>query len=117
MLADRGHDSDCLRQALLIQRILPFIPSRIGRKAHQQTDRQRYQDRNRIERMFNRLRQMRRIATRYDKTALSFHEFPQPRRRKTLDQISYQRDLVMPTDRLNANNVTMKTSPTALTLS
>jgi len=75
MLADRGHDSDCLRQALLIQRILPFIPSRIGRKAHQQTDWQRYRDRNRIERMFNRLRQMRRIATRYDKTALSFMSF------------------------------------------
>ncbi|MCP1237723.1 transposase, partial [Gluconobacter kondonii] len=32
-------------------------------------------DRNRIERMFNKLKQMRRIATRYDKTALSFTSF------------------------------------------
>ncbi|MBF0865247.1 transposase, partial [Gluconobacter sp. R71646] len=35
----------------------------------------RYRDRNHIERMFNRLKQMRRIATRYDKTALSFKSF------------------------------------------
>jgi len=34
-----------------------------------------YKDRNRIERMFNRLKQFRRIATRYDKTALSFIGF------------------------------------------
>nr|WP_122050034.1 transposase [Asaia bogorensis] len=51
------------------------VPSREGRKAPQQTDWQRYRDRDRIERMFNRLKQMRRIATRYDKTALSFVSF------------------------------------------
>jgi transposase len=38
-------------------------------------DYRRYKDRNRIERMFNRLKQSRRIATRYDKTALSFESF------------------------------------------
>nr|WP_249198583.1 transposase [Gluconobacter cerinus] len=75
MLADRTYDSDCFRQKLLIHRILPIIPSRNGRKAPQQTEWQRYRDRNRIERMFNRLKQMRRIATRYDKTALSFMSF------------------------------------------
>ncbi|WP_264816049.1 transposase, partial [Gluconobacter kondonii] len=41
----------------------------------QKTDWRRYRDRNRIERMFNKLKQMRRIATRYDKTALSFMSF------------------------------------------
>ncbi|WP_244616225.1 transposase [Rhizobium sp. RU20A] len=34
-----------------------------------------YKDRNRIERMFNRLRQFRRVATRYDKTRKSFSAF------------------------------------------
>ncbi|QEH95267.1 IS5 family transposase [Gluconobacter thailandicus] len=75
MLADRAYDSDRFRQELLIHGILPVIPSRKGRKAPQQTDWKRYRDRNRIERMFNRLKQMRRTATRYDKTALSFMSF------------------------------------------
>ncbi|MBS1079040.1 transposase [Gluconobacter kondonii] len=46
-----------------------------GRSVPQKTDWRRYEDRNRIERMFNKLKQMRRIATRYDKTALSFMSF------------------------------------------
>ena len=75
MLADRGYDSDCFRQDLLQRGILPVIPSRKGRSAPQKTDWQRYRDRNRIERMFNHLKQMRRIAARYDKTALSFMSF------------------------------------------
>nr|WP_231878058.1 IS5 family transposase [Gluconobacter albidus] len=75
MLADRGYDSDGFRQDLLFRGILPVIPSRKGRNAPQKTDWRRYRDRNRIERMFNRLKQMRRIATRYDKTALSFISF------------------------------------------
>ena len=72
MLADRGYDSDSFRQDLLIHGILPVIPSRKGRSTPQKTDWRRYRDRNRIERMFNRLKQMRRIATRYDKTAESY---------------------------------------------
>ena len=75
MLADRGYDSDSFRQNLLIHGILPVIPSRKGRSIPQKTDWRRYRDRNRIERMFNSLKQMRRIATRYDKTALSFMSF------------------------------------------
>ncbi|WP_249211514.1 IS5 family transposase, partial [Gluconobacter cerinus] len=75
MLADRGYDSDSFRQDLLIYGILPVIPSRKGRSAPQKTDWRRYRDRNRIKRMFNKLKQMRRIATRYDKTALSFMSF------------------------------------------
>jgi len=75
MLADRGYDSDSFRQDLLLRGILPVIPSRKGRSALQKTDWRRYRDRNRIERMFNHLKQFRRIATRYDKTALSFMSF------------------------------------------
>lgn len=75
MLADRGYDSDSFRQDLLMHGILPVIPSRKGRSTPQNTAWRRYRDRNRIERMFNKLKQMRRIATRYNKTALSFMSF------------------------------------------
>ncbi|MCW2265910.1 transposase [Gluconobacter cerinus] len=71
----RGYDSDCFRQDLLIHGILPVIPPRKSRSAPQKIDWQRHRDRNRIELMFNRLKQVRHITTRYDKTALSFISF------------------------------------------
>ncbi len=55
--------------------ILPVIPPKANRKEQIACDFGAYKDRNRIERMFNRLKQARRIATRYDKTALSFLAF------------------------------------------
>ena len=73
MLADRGYDS--FRQGLLIIEILPVIPSRKGRSAPQKTDWRRHREHNRIKRLLHHLKQMRRIATRYDKTALSFMSF------------------------------------------
>ncbi|WP_438383596.1 hypothetical protein ABHV46_05855 [Asaia sp. BMEF1] len=51
------------------------IPSGKGCSTPQKTDWRRNWERNRIERMSNRLKQMRRIATRYDKTALSLTGF------------------------------------------
>ena len=65
LLADKGYDGDAVRENLLIQGILPIIPCDFGR----------YRDRNRIERMFGQFKQFRRVATRYDKTALSFASF------------------------------------------
>ena len=75
MLADRGYDGDDVRSALLMRNILPVIPPKANRKEPISCDFKAYKDRNRIERMFNRLKQFRRIATRYDKTALSFIGF------------------------------------------
>ncbi|WP_244538151.1 transposase [Mesorhizobium sp. YR577] len=71
MLADKGYDGDAIRDALLVQGILPVIPPKSNRRAPANCDYRAYRDRNRIERMFNRLKQFRRIATRYDKTASS----------------------------------------------
>jgi len=60
----------------LFQRgILPIIPPRSKRKTPVHPDYRRYKDRNRVERMFGKLKQQRRIATRYDKTVLSFESF------------------------------------------
>jgi transposase len=75
MLADKGYDSDDVRASLLMKGILPVIPPRTNRKQSIECDFKRYKDRNRIERMFNRLKQFRRIATRYDKTAESYLAF------------------------------------------
>jgi transposase len=75
MLADKGYDSDAVREELLIHGILPIIPPKITRREPAPCDFRRYRDRNRIERMFNRLKQFRRIATRYDKTSKSYLGF------------------------------------------
>lgn len=75
LLADKGYDGDRFRENLLMRGILPIIPPRSNRKAPVHPDYRRYRDRNRIERMFGKLKQQRRIATRYDKTVLSFESF------------------------------------------
>lgn len=75
LLADKGYDGDTVRENLLMQGILPIIPPKANRREPIPCDFRRYRDRNRIERMFGHLKQFRRIATRYDKTALSFTSF------------------------------------------
>ncbi len=75
MLADKGFDSDDVRSALLMKGIGPVIPPKTNRKDPPACDFKAYKDRNRIERMFGKLKQFRRIATRYDKTKLSYAGF------------------------------------------
>lgn len=75
LLADKGYDGDRFREDLLLRGILPIIPPRSNRKAPVHPDYRRYKDRNRVERMFGKLKQQRRIATRYDITVLSFESF------------------------------------------
>ncbi|MEN7535599.1 transposase [Aurantiacibacter sp. DGU5] len=74
-LVEGGYGGNRFRESLLIRGILPITPPRTNRKVPEHSDYRRYKDRNRIERMFNTLKQSRRIATRYDKTALSFASF------------------------------------------
>jgi transposase len=75
MLADKGYDSDDVRAALLLKGVLPVIPPKSNRKETISCDFKAYKDRNHVERLFNKLKQARRIATRYDKTARSFLSF------------------------------------------
>ena len=67
LLADRGYDADWYRQALQDKGIAPCIPSRKGRKAPIPHDEERYKKRHRIENSFARLKDWRRVATRYDR--------------------------------------------------
>lgn len=53
----------------------PVIPSQSTRTVQRTLDSERYKNRNRIERFFNRLKQFRRVATRYDKLSERFAAF------------------------------------------
>ena len=72
LLADRGYDADWFRNALNAMEIPPCIPSRTGRKIHIPHDADLYRQRHKIENMFARLKDWRRIATRYDRCPILF---------------------------------------------
>jgi transposase len=72
LIADKGYDADPLRARLRAQKTTPVIPGRRGRKRAIRHDTHRYKDRWRIENTFCRLKDFRRIATRYDKLAANF---------------------------------------------
>lgn len=77
LLADRGYDSDAIREGSWVHGTEPVIPTKINRKVQRQVNPLLYALRNRIERFFNKLKNARRVATRYDKTADSFLAFVQ----------------------------------------
>jgi transposase len=72
LLADRGYDADHLRRALAERGAEAVIPSTTSRKAPIPYDTLAYRQRNRVERMWCRLKDFRRIATRYDKLARNY---------------------------------------------
>jgi putative transposase len=72
LLADRAYDAKSLRDELAQRRIKAVIPPNPTRKHPHRYDKDAYKGRNVIERMFCRLKDFRRIATRYDKRADNF---------------------------------------------
>ncbi len=72
LLADRGYDADWFRTALKDKGISPCIPPRKKRKNPADYDDVLYRQRYRIENMFGRIKDWRRIATRYDRCAHIF---------------------------------------------
>jgi putative transposase len=72
LLADRGYDSDWFRAALEAKGITPCIPPRKNRKVQIPYDKTLYKQRHKIENMFGRLKDWRRIAMRYDRCAHTF---------------------------------------------
>lgn len=67
LLGDKGYDADWFREALEDKGIAACIPARRGRKNPARHDRKLYKQRHRIENLFARLKDWRRIATRYDR--------------------------------------------------
>ena len=76
VIADKGYDSDPLRQKIRSGGGKPVIPSRRNCRTRRH-DRQRYKLRNVVERFINQLKHCRRVATRYDKLAVTFLGFVQ----------------------------------------
>ena len=72
LAGDAAYDSDALRRFLIDRGTIPVIPNDPTRKAFHPFDDAAYRQRNLIERMFCRLKDWRRIATRYDKLAANF---------------------------------------------
>jgi transposase len=72
LLGDRGYDADWFREALQDKGIRACIPGRKQRKTPVKYDKRRYKRRSRIEIMFGRLKDWRRVATRYDRCPKTF---------------------------------------------
>ena len=69
---DKGYSSPRIRQYLKERRIGAVIPTKADEVPHPAFDRVAYRERNVIERLINRLKQWRRIATRYEKRAANY---------------------------------------------
>jgi len=72
LVADKGYDSQALREWLEARGTRPVIPPRKNRKIQYGYDKAIYRQRNVIERMFCRLKDWRRIATRFDRNIKNF---------------------------------------------
>ena len=72
LLADKGYDADWFREALAKRKIAACIPPRSNRLDPPDYDRTLYRQRHKIENMFGRLKDWRRIHTRYDRCAHTF---------------------------------------------
>ena len=72
LLADKGYDSDRFRGFIETAGGEAVIPSNRARSQAIPYDKDLYRERNLIERLFSKIKHFRRIATRYEKTALSF---------------------------------------------
>lgn len=72
LLADRGYDADHLRKLLAERRVEAVIPTTTSRRRPIPYDIVAYRRRNTVERLWARLKDFRRVATRYDKLAANF---------------------------------------------
>lgn len=72
LIADRGYDANHLRKLLAGRGAEAVIPSTTARRAPIPYDAEAYRTRNLVERMWCRLKDWRRVATRYDKLARNF---------------------------------------------
>lgn len=75
IIADKGYDADALVCRIQSSGAQAIIPPRSHRKELRVYDTHLYKDRNLIERFFARIKQFRRVATRYDKLARSYMAF------------------------------------------
>ena len=75
VIADKGYDSQAVVDKVEARGAEAVIPSRKNSKQPRAYDRERYKDRNLAERFWRRVKEYRRVATRYEKTAQNFLGF------------------------------------------
>ena len=75
LLADKGYDADFIRKDMEGRGGIAMIPTKRNRLVQLPVDTAIYALRNMVERCFNKLKNARRLATRYDKTADSYLGF------------------------------------------
>lgn len=75
VIGDKGYDSRAVVEAIRAQGAEAVIPTQKDRKQQRAYDKDRYKDRNLVERFWFKLKQYRRVATRYEKTARNFMGF------------------------------------------
>ena len=75
LLMDSAYGSDDLRAAAVDRNFIPVVPAHPQRKSPWLLDKQRYRQRNEVERLFRRIKAYRRVFTRYDKLDVMFATF------------------------------------------
>ena len=75
VVADKAYDANHLLECIEAMNSTAVIPPRANRKELRSYDKHVYKSRNLIERFFARLKQFRRVATRYDKLDIRFEAF------------------------------------------
>jgi transposase len=75
VIADKGYDSDAFIADIVASGAEPVIPPRSNRLEDRPYDKEEYKKRNVVERFINVIKQCRRVATRYEKTARNFLGF------------------------------------------
>ncbi len=75
VVMDKGYDSNHIRDKVKNNGMNPVIPPKSNRKGIIDYDKDKYKLREKVERFFNRLKQFRRIAARYDKLGHVFLAF------------------------------------------
>ncbi|MDB5059909.1 MAG: hypothetical protein JWO59_3381, partial [Chloroflexi bacterium] len=73
LVGDKGYSSHTVRAALRRRGIGAVIPTKVNQRRSPRFDPEAYHQRNRVERLINRLKQCRRLATRYEKRAANYH--------------------------------------------
>ncbi len=75
VIADKGYDGNVFVAAIEASGAEAVIPPKKNRVIKREYDKHLYKERNLAERFINRVKQYRRIATRYEKTARNFMGF------------------------------------------
>lgn len=74
-IADKGYDADKVIEAIEKKEMTPIIPSKTNRKVQRNIDPRLYKERHFVENFFCKIKRYRRVATRYEKTALNYLGF------------------------------------------